>query len=256
MFRKFYIAPLICVFVLSTMSPQRANAGIPTIDVASIVQQVILVIEEIAQGVQLYEQIVNQVAQIENGIDQFENMNGDYFKDLLLNGLNDQEARRWLPESYQEVLQVYDQYSGTRYGSVRSAGWRAAQDLYVPDHYTIFKGDDDWNTPERERWVQHETDSMAVIGVAEGSFKRVSEIIDDTEALIADIPNSVDAKAAADLNNRIAAQNQLVLAEMLRLQSAQTATQGRDQLYIHALRGKDKQSSQVQDIRDFRDYIY
>ncbi|WP_020211025.1 type IV secretion system protein [Gilvimarinus chinensis] len=254
--RKFIVAKLLLVFLVSSVLPMRVNAGIPTIDVASIVQETITAIEQIEQVVQMYNQIDNQIRQIENQVEAFENMNGDYFKDLLLNSFDDKEARRWLPEDYQDVLALYDRYSSGGWGAVRNSGWNAVEDFSVPGNAAVFTNEelDDWHNTDRKRWEARQKSGMAAVGVADNSFSRVTEIIEESEQLIADIPNSTDAKAAADLNNRIAAQNQIVLAELLRIQSAQTATQGRDQLYQHAVQTEDKKQAQVRYIRDIRNY--
>lgn len=253
--KRALILPLVCVFIITgSLAPRPTEAGIPTIDVASIVQETISVIQQIEQVVQLYNQIENQVVSIANQVEQFENMNGDYFKDLLLNDWLHKEARRWAPESYGEVMNLYESYgSWGRFGNTKSAGWQANDQLRVPDHWDFFEHTEQYSN-SYQRWENHEKSSMALVGVSEGSYERVADLIDESEGLIADIPNAADDKAAQDLSNRIAAQNQIVLAELIRVQSAQAATQGRKQLYDHALKGEDKRAAQVREIRDFRYY--
>ena len=93
------IKSLLSILIFIYIIPLRTNAGIPTIDVANIVQTTISAVENIHQVAQLYEQIDNQINQIENQIKQFENLNGDYFKDILLNTSEYKKARRWVPKT-------------------------------------------------------------------------------------------------------------------------------------------------------------
>ncbi len=237
--------PLLFVFIISLVLPYRANAGIPTIDVANIIQTTISAVENVQQVIQLYEQIDNQVNQIQNQVKAFENMNGDYLKDMLLNSDQYKKARRWVPKTYKEVLDLYKDINVGGYENTANAGWDARDELHVTDTEIIY---DDLDSTGAKRWQQHENDGMAAVGIAESSFQRVDEVLEETEELMADIKNTTDAKAAQDLANRMAAQTQILLSEVIRVQSSQAATQGRKQLYDHAMQGEDKKRAKVEEL--------
>lgn len=220
----------------------QVNAGIPTIDVANIIQTTISSVENVQQVVQLYQQIDNQIQQIKNQYDainnqvkQFENLNGDYFKDMLLNNASYKSKRRLVPKTFQEVLDLYKNIGVAGHEIATDAGWDAKDNSGLEDANVYF---DDLATKDAQIWQQNQNNAMAAVGVADSSFQRVEELIKESEDLMDDIKNSTDAKAAQDLANRMAAQNQLILAELLRIQSAQLATTGRDQLARQAINGR------------------
>jgi len=217
--------------------PFKANAGIPTIDVANIVQTTVIAIENIQQVIQLYDQINNQIQQIDNQITSYKNLNGDYFKDALLNGVTYKKARRWVPKEYVELLDLYEGIATAGFNKTITAGWDARDSLEVIDPVNIYA---DLTTTQAVRWQEHEKNSMAAVGLADISFSRVDELINESEALMVDIKSSTDGKAAQDLANRLAVQNQLLLAEMIRITSTNVATSGRNALYQHALMGEDR----------------
>lgn len=237
--------PLMLLVVVSMMLPYRANAGIPTIDITNIVQTTVSAIENIEQVIQLYEQIDNQINQIENQVKAFENLNGDYLKHALLNSGTHQQARRWVPKTYNEVLDLYKNINVAGYEKTTNAGWDARDSMHVTDAADIYA---DVDSNSAQRWQQHENDSMAAVGVAESSFERVDEVLAETELLMEDIQNSPDAKASQDLQNRMSGQTQILLAEVIRIQSTQAATQGRNQLYEHARKGEDKRRAIVDEL--------
>ena len=237
---------LIIVFSLNLAAPLNVvQAGIPTIDVANILQTTTTAIENIQQVVQLYQQIDNQVKQIERQVSAFENMNGNYFKHMLLNDYEYKKARRWVPKTYAKVLDLYKNIDTAGYETTVDSGWKAADDLYIIEDSAFFE---DNTTNGVRRWSQHKNDNMAGVGLAESSYGRVDELIEETEALIDDIEGSEDAKAAQDLANRLAAQNQLLIAELIRLNASQAATHSRNALHQQAMMAEDKKRATFEEM--------
>jgi len=251
MIKHFFAKSLLTVLMCSLIVPFKANAGIPTIDVTNVIQTTVSSIENVQQVVQLYQQIDNQVQQIRNQYDsitnqvkQFQNLNGDYFKDMLLNNSTYKSKRRLVPKTYKQVLDLYKNIGVAGHQIATDAGWEARDEMQIEDADKYFE---DLTTPEAKLWQQNENNAMAAVGVAESSFERVDSLIEETESLMEDIKNSTDAKAAQDLANRMSGQTQLLLAEVIRIQSAQATSQGRKQLYDHALKGEDKKRARVGD---------
>ena len=248
---NFTIKALALAISVNLVVPLKVNAGIPTIDIANVIQTTITSIESVQQVVQLYEQIDNQIQQIQSAYDQidnqvkqFENLNGDYFKDMLLNNAAYQSKRRLVPKTYEDVLDLYKNIGVAGHEIATNAGWSARDAFQIEDAAAYF---DDLDTPEAKQWQQQEINSMAAVGVAESSFERVDSLLEETEELMDDIKNSPDAKSAQDLANRMSGQTQLLLAELIRLQGSQATSQGRQQLYTHAMKGEDRQRANVDD---------
>lgn len=246
---NFIIKSLALAVSVNMVIPLKVNAGIPTIDIANVIQTTITSIESIQQVVQLYEQIDNQIQQIQtaydqidNQVKQFENINGDYFKDMLLNNAAYKSKRRLVPKTYEDVLDLYKNIGVAGHEIATNAGWAARDAFEIEDVNAYF---DDVNTDEAKQWQQQEINSMAAVGVAESAFERVDSLLEETEDLMDDIKNSPDDKAAQDLQNRMSGQTQLLLAELIRLQGSQATSQGRKQLYDHAIKGEDKQRARV-----------
>ena len=244
-FTKIAVATL----SLSLLIPNQSNAGIPTIDVTNIVQSTISAIENIEQVIQAYEQIDNQINQIEKQVEQFENLNGDYLKHALLNSTSYKKARRWIPNTYEDVVDLY-KTADAEYSDVIDAGWNARDALNIPEATDIYE---DIDTTEAIRHQQNESNAMATVGASEMSFKRVEEILQETEDLMEDMENTVDSKAAQDLANRLSAQTQFLLAEVIRIQSTQTASDGRQQLYQHAQKTEDKKLGRFDELPNIND---
>jgi len=87
--------------------------------------------------------------------------------------------------------------------------------------------------------------------VSDAAFQRVTELIEETEELMEEIANTEDGKHAQDLQNRLTGQTHLLMAEMIRVQSTQSATQARNQLYQEARLKEDQKRGVVQSFEDF-----
>jgi len=223
----------IFLIIISTNS----LANLPTIDIANIVQTTISALKNIEQVGQVYTQIDNQLQQINKLKEQFDNMNGDYFKQLLLNSTGYKKARRWIPSNFRDVLDMYrGLYPYQAYQEAAFAGWEARNDYYIYDTETYYEENE---SIAAQRWAQYNNNSVAAIGIAESSFERATGVISETERLIDDMGSSPDQKAALDLSNRMSAQLQFLLAELIRVQSSQAAANARNELYTQAQKGED-----------------
>jgi hypothetical protein len=247
-FRK-YVGAFFCL-AISFVSSQ-ASAGIPTIDVASLIQSTISALEDIQAVKNLYDQIDNQVKQLEQGVKQIESLTGDKLKDQLLNDAGYKDARRWAPDTYAEVNDLFKaaSYSKASYKKMAQAGWSARDSFHIPEADKLFK---DVDSDKAKSWQQHEIDSMSGIGVAETSYERVSTIMSDSEALNDDLASTPDLKASVDLLNRNQTQTQFLLAELIRIQSTQTAVIGKQQLYDHSMKADDMSKARFTELPEFK----
>lgn len=248
MFLKKYAYIFFSLFTV--FASNQASAGIPTIDVASLIQSTISAIEDVQAVKNLYDQIDNQIKQIEHAKKELESMTGDRLKDKLLNTAGFKDARRWAPESFSEVNDLFKaaSYAKSSYEKMAKAGWKARDAYFIPEAADLYKDPD---SDRAKSWQQHEIDGMTSVGVAESSYERVTAIMDDSEAIIDDIASSEDMKSSMDLLNRNQAQTQFLLAELIRIQSTQTATQGKQQLYDHSLKAEDKNKARFTELPSF-----
>lgn len=210
------------IIILSFITGNAFSQGIPTIDISNLIQSTITAMENIQRVQQAYTQIAEAKK-------RFENFNGDYLKGLILNNLEYQIKRRWLPEDYREVLRLYSGITNfDGFEGAASAGWSAREDYQLFDIGTYFP---DTGSVTAGRWEQYVNNTVAAVGMSEAGFERASELIKTTESLLVDISTSPDAKAATDLNNRMSGQIQFMLAELLRINSGKAASSAREVLY-------------------------
>lgn len=243
-FKTFLIISLV---IAGLVTPRKADAGIPTIDVSNLIQSVLSVLQQIEEVSNTYYQIENQIKSYKTQMEELKNMNGDYLKHALLNSSAYKDARRYLPESYSDLVDLYKTGNAGSYSAPVDAAWAARDDLKGIDAIEAY-GDDRIDSDSAIRHQNHESNMMASVGAADMSYKRVDELLEETEALMADMSTTVDAKAAADLNNRFQAQTQFLLAEIIRVQSTQATTEGRKNLYEISQKAADKKKGNLNEL--------
>lgn len=203
-FKRFII---VVSTVGSLTTANNAHAGIPVIDVASILQAVM---DYITTGEQLVE--------IKNNYDQakqtYEALNGVRGLGTILNDANDQNARRYLPEEYALVTALSNGESVGGYGSLQSlvGNLKRTVTTIAPD--TFAEGTD-------ARVVyDHTINTLATQkAIGQNAYGSAAGRTGNIENLIATIGSATDPKAIAEIQARIAAEQALVENENTRLQA-------------------------------------
>jgi P-type DNA transfer protein VirB5 len=163
-----------------------ANAGIPVIDAGSIAQALI-------QVQQLTDQIKNQIAQIKTMENQLKATTGSRNLGELF---NNPALKNYLPADYAKL------YDAVRSGNAGKIG-QAMQNMQ--------KQEDEYNKSSAAQ--RKTTELLMQKAVSTDGLQAQLGRLQNIEKLMSQINYATDAKAAADLQNRIAVETALVQAE-------------------------------------------
>ena len=206
---------LLIVFVV-IFAPTAARAqgtGMPTFDAANYMQAV--------QELQHMQQLISKAEQEISRLDsQLEALTGPRGMGTLLNDLSQQNIRRYAPQNWQDTLEILN--SGSNPGSLSDL-----QSSYTQKHNTFqhIEGRDVSAAPAYganiEAYDHARSAALGSMALSETSFNRNDGRITNYEQMLSEIDSAPDAKASADLANRIAIENGLTAAELIRLQATQ-----------------------------------
>lgn len=201
----------IMVFLTITIAP-AAKAQIPVTDVASLTQQIQQVMAWAQQYTQMVDQIRNQVQQINQLRDTYNSMTGDRAMGMIMNGVSDQAARRYLPADMDKLVDLYNGTIVPGYAALtaRITGLRGTISSLPPGYFPA--GSD------MERTLNQALDALGAQRVmAQESYKAVTDRVTNTENLMATIPTATDPAAIAQLQARIQAEQVLAQNEANRI---------------------------------------
>lgn len=212
--------------VAALVIPPKADAsGIPTVDIANILQTTVSAFENI-------EQVANQITQIQNQIDQFtkleeqlaqqvaqfDSITGTYNMGGLLNDSTYRALRRSLPTSWQDTLAMIEAATAAAHQQkiqdaardAQAAGRQfAAGDIYP-----------DVAQPDALRYIRRANQVFTQMGIGISNFEATDRRLANVEGLSDEIDTATDLKAAIDLQNRINVEQAVLTAELIRLQAA------------------------------------
>lgn len=217
----------ITILIVSALvfSGTASASGIPTVDVANIIQTTTTALNSISQVANQVEQIRNQIdqfnklqEQLTQQVRQFDSISGNYNMGTLLNNPAYQDARRFIPTTWQETL---DQLDGAMAAAhqrqtqqaardARAAGQRFAAPAIYPDI----------TEPDAVEYIRQANQVFTQMGVGQSNYQQTPQRITNMEDLGAEIDTATDLKAAIDLQNRINVEQGILMAELIRLNSA------------------------------------
>jgi type IV secretion system protein VirB5 len=202
----------LCTFALALglASGGQAFAGIPVIDVASVaVQQTQLTqaIQQVAAWVQQYEQMMQQIQQMQQ---QIQNTTGGRGMSELLNSPAYQQARRTLPPDAQQVLGLAN---GGSYGNLASSisSIKRASSTLDSNSFSSPTAAGQWDA-DLNQAASHQALSMQAYSDAAPRLKNI-------EDLIAQISQTQDPKAIAELQARMSAEQAVIQNEQNKIQA-------------------------------------
>lgn len=195
--------------VLSSLVAPAVAGGIPVIDIAGLAQA-------IEQYVELQKQLTELEAQRDIMNDQLSQLKGSFGYGGLLEGAGADELRRYAPA----ISAMGSALSGGSDPVSRHA--TALLEIYrMEDPAELFLGTDDHTTATRDAYGRERETYVSSYGVAAASYDLAPRRTANIETLSSRIDSASSVKAAADLQNRIAAENGHLLNEVARLQAAQ-----------------------------------
>ena len=220
---KRYIA--IAAVAALVIPPKADTAGIPTVDIANILQTSVSALENI-------EQVANQITQIQNQIDQFnkleeqlaqqvlqfDSITGTYNMGGLLNDSTYRKLRRSLPTSWQDTLAMIEAATAAAHQQKIQEAARDAQaagrQFAAGDIYP------DVAQPDAVRYIRRANQVFTQMGIGVSNFEATDRRLTNVEGLSDKIDTATDLKAAIDLQNRINIEQAVLTAELIRLQAA------------------------------------
>ena len=206
--------------------PQADASGIPTVDIANILQTTVSAFENI-------EQVANQITQIQNQIDQFTKLEEQLAQQIVqfdsITGTYNmyRNLRRSLPTSWQDTLAMIEAATAAAHQQkiqdaardAQAAGRQfAAGDIYL-----------DVTQPDAVRYIRRANQIFTQMGIGISDFEATDRRLTNVEDLSDKIDTATDLKAAIDLQNRINAEQAVLIAELIRLQAAGHIAQAQGQ---------------------------
>jgi len=207
--------------LLAASLPGRVLAtGIPTVDIANILQTTVTAFENIEQTVTMIEQLESAVKQYEQQIAHLETMTGTRGMGALLSSLQKSQDRRWAPSDLKSTMatiraggipgtnQSY-RVAAERYRD--AAGALTSSQLSMPS--------DGFMANQSHFYDETRASNLAAIGLSEAAYTDTDKRTQDIEGLLAQVDGAQDQKAALDLINTMIAQMLFFQNESLRLQA-------------------------------------
>ena len=202
---------LLLVFIL--LSPLSAAAQIPVTDAANLGQQIV----QYAQMIAEYERQFEQLIEARNQVDA---ITGNYGFGDLLNDAGFRDARRYTPNSWRDTLRILE--AGALPGSaadVRAiyADRSDAMAVIGAEDYNALNAD----APNAQAFERRRDTNLASQAIAEVTYNDIQTRMGNYETLMGQIESTDNAKAIADLQARISAENGTTMADLIRLQAVQ-----------------------------------
>ncbi|MBX2834973.1 MAG: hypothetical protein KTR28_08395 [Micavibrio sp.] len=138
----------------------------------------------------------------------------------LLSGDTQQDIRRYAPKNWQDTLRILQ--AGGNPGSLEDL-----QDVYQQNSELFQHLSNDAVNPDNPNdaglaaYGYARDTTLGSMALSETAFNKNDDRISNYESLIGEIDSAADIKAAADLANRIAAENGMTTSELIRLQATQ-----------------------------------
>lgn len=206
------LAAPMCIFFVLTLKTYAT--GIPTIDIANILQTSLTAFESIEQTINQIQQIEHMITQIEQLDRQFENMSGSYDMGALFNDLASQEARRYLPQSWGEIVNIASGLGDT------PAEREAKQARELGEIYTSQGLYGDNNSFAAKQHQQLDKQVYGALALSQMAYGKTNSRFKDLEEMSEEIDKAEDMKAATDLNNRLLIELGYLLNQSIQLQAA------------------------------------
>ncbi|MES9906757.1 MAG: type IV secretion system protein [Sedimenticola sp.] len=206
---KFVRLVGVCSIFAST---QSYSTGIPTVDVANIVQTTTTALESIEQTAVIQEQLVNAYEQYEQLKAEYIAMTGNRGMGALL----DNYDREWAPDDINQA------FSTIRAGGIpgTNQSYQVAVERMKKAMGSDLGPSDGYMASDGTMHDEEMTSNLYSIGLSESAYDKADEQKDEIQNLIDEIDTADDQKAAQDLSNTLLAKMLLMMNESIRLQAA------------------------------------
>lgn len=202
----------LCFAAMLCLLPQLSwSGGIPVFDATGL-QQAIQQFQELQRQYQMLKQ---QYAMLKR---QYDSITGSYgFGDLV----NDPALRRQLPPTWQQVVAL--QKAG-KFGGKQNSYEKILRTIDPKIFEALGKDSRAYNT-----YTLSAHSTRGAFAAVEALYDGIQERLANIESLQARIESTPNVKAAADLNNRLIAENAYLNVDMARLSTMQLNLQANAQ---------------------------
>jgi type IV secretion system protein VirB5 len=200
--------------------------GIPVFDGQGLIQGILQAERALEQIDQLAEQYEKQVEQLRVAIEQRDALLGSRGAGRLLNGAEEQAARRALPATFDELLRLAQTGQAPTLVDLRRVYAARERELELASQDQIGRRGMVGRTSRA--YERSRTTTLANLAVSEKAYDDSARRVESYERLLVEIDRTADLKASTDLQSRIQAENGLTLNELVRLQALAMATAGND----------------------------
>lgn len=202
--------------------PGRALAsGIPTVDVANILQTTTTAFENIEQTASLAQQLQTLNQQYQQLQQQYSAITGSRGMGQLITAIDKAQDRRWAPDDINAALATIRAggIPGTNQ-SYRVAIERMKDATGTQTSSELPSVDSITQEGYSGYYDESRASNLAAIGLSENAYSDTNKRTDHIESLMGQIDSAADQKAALDLLNTLVAQMLVLQNESIRLQSA------------------------------------
>ncbi len=202
------------VILLFISAPYAAQAqGIPVYDASSFTQMVTQ-IEAMSKDYQ------KQLEQLDQAIKQANAITGTRDMGSLNNSPLESELRRYLPTTWQQTMNLMNAPSLGSAGIGTQNIYNTLTTTFQPLPGSEFLPSDPTG-PIAQALDRRNNTTYAAMAASEQAYNNISARISAYENMLEELNNTTDLKASVDLQARIAAENGMILNELIRLQAMQ-----------------------------------
>lgn len=195
------------------LTPCPARAQYAVYDAASVTR----LARQLDQMAQDYQK---QIEQLDEAIKQTSALTGTRDMGSLANSALEAELRRYLPHTWQQTM---DMIGTAGLPGSTSGAQSLYNDLYKT--YSPMSGADfipaDPAGPMAKALDRRTNTAFAAMAASEQAYDNIAARIATYETMLAELNNAADLKASVDLQARIAAENGMILTELMRLKTIQ-----------------------------------
>ncbi len=213
--KKILVMAVGALFAATTILPTTSEGqGIPVIDVASLVNEITQILNEVQQLETMQNQLSNGVSQLEQQQQQYASLTGVRGFSALLNDPLSQQNRAYIPLNWQQTLGLSQGVSSGQYATLSGAtqALKNANSLFPDSQLSIPAGAPVTTIHDGQ------TDAAAVFNsTGQASFQETGARIAQLQTFVDNINSAPDVKSIMELDTRINAEQLFLTNEVIRL---------------------------------------
>lgn len=203
------------LFGVTALMPTTSQAqGIPVIDVASIVNEITSILNEVQQLETMQNQLTTGISQLQQQEQQYASLTGVRGFSSLLNSPAFQQNRAYIPLNWQQTLQLTQGGSSGQYSSLSGAtqALKSASSLFPTSQLSIPAG-----SPVATLHDAQTSSAAVFTSTGQASFQQTGDRIAQLQTFVDNIDSAPDVKSVMELNTRINAEQLFLTNEVIRL---------------------------------------